>query len=98
MFIGARFSSRAPDYLIRPSLIVVLLLSGMKLIGVVQQRSSRAVTPIAVAAASATRCGPGAARGRRSPRAAGGATRADGVPVGIAPAPPAPAGVDRSGA
>jgi uncharacterized protein len=33
VFIGARFSSRAPDYVIRPSLSVVLLLSGMKLIG-----------------------------------------------------------------
>ena len=33
VFIGARFSSRAPDYVIRPSLAVVLLLSGMKLIG-----------------------------------------------------------------
>ena len=34
VFIGARFSSRAPDYVIRPSLAVVLLLSGMKLVGV----------------------------------------------------------------
>lgn len=33
VFIGARFSSRAPDYVIRPSLCVVLLLSGLKLIG-----------------------------------------------------------------
>ena len=33
VFIGARFSSHAPDYVIRPSLSVVLLLSGMKLIG-----------------------------------------------------------------
>ena len=34
VFVGARFSSRAPDYVIRPSLAVVLLLSGMKLVGV----------------------------------------------------------------
>jgi uncharacterized membrane protein YfcA len=34
VFIGARFSSRAPDYVIRPSLCVVLLLSGLKLMGV----------------------------------------------------------------
>ena len=34
VFVGARFSSRAPDYVIRPSLAVVLLLSGMKLMGV----------------------------------------------------------------
>jgi uncharacterized membrane protein YfcA len=33
VFIGARFSSRAPDYVIRPALCVVLLLSGLKLIG-----------------------------------------------------------------
>jgi uncharacterized membrane protein YfcA len=33
VFIGARFSSRAPDYVIRPSLVVVLLLSGVKLVG-----------------------------------------------------------------
>jgi len=33
VFVGARFSSRAPDYLIRPALIVVLLLSGTKLVG-----------------------------------------------------------------
>ncbi|MES1209761.1 MAG: hypothetical protein ABUS79_27825, partial [Pseudomonadota bacterium] len=33
VFIGARFSARAPDYVIRPSLCVVLLMSGLKLIG-----------------------------------------------------------------
>jgi uncharacterized membrane protein YfcA len=33
VFIGARFSSRAPDYFIRPALVVVLLMSGLKLIG-----------------------------------------------------------------
>ena len=33
VFIGARFSSRAPDYVIRPALVVVLLMSGMKLVG-----------------------------------------------------------------
>jgi uncharacterized membrane protein YfcA len=34
VFIGARFSSRAPDYLIRPALMMVLLLSGLKLVNV----------------------------------------------------------------
>lgn len=34
VFLGARFSSRAPDYVIRPALIVVLLASGLKLLGV----------------------------------------------------------------
>jgi uncharacterized protein len=33
VFVGARFSSRAPDYVIRPSLAIVLLLSGLKLVG-----------------------------------------------------------------
>jgi hypothetical protein len=33
VFLGARFSSRAPDYVIRPSLAIVLLLSGLKLVG-----------------------------------------------------------------
>jgi len=33
VFLGARFSSRAPDYVIRPALATILLLSGMKLVG-----------------------------------------------------------------
>ncbi len=32
-FLGAHFSSRAPDHLIRPALVVVLLASGAKLLG-----------------------------------------------------------------
>ncbi len=50
VFIGARFSSRAPDYVIRPSLVVVLLLSGMKLIGAPNALLAT-VAPIAVAVA-----------------------------------------------
>jgi uncharacterized membrane protein YfcA len=34
VFVGARFSSRAPDYVIRPALVVVLTASGLKLLGV----------------------------------------------------------------
>jgi uncharacterized membrane protein YfcA len=34
VYIGARLSSRAPDYVIRPALIVVLLASALKLLGV----------------------------------------------------------------
>lgn len=34
VFIGALLSSRAPDYVIRPALVVVLLASGLKLLGV----------------------------------------------------------------
>ena len=33
VYVGARLSSRAPDHWIRPALIVVLLASGMKLLG-----------------------------------------------------------------
>lgn len=33
IFLGARLSSRAPDYVVRPSLVVVLLLSSLKLVG-----------------------------------------------------------------
>jgi uncharacterized membrane protein YfcA len=33
VFLGARFSSRAPDHVIRPALVVVLLVSGLKLVG-----------------------------------------------------------------
>jgi len=33
VFFGARLSSRAPDHVIRPALVVVLLLSGLKLVG-----------------------------------------------------------------
>jgi uncharacterized membrane protein YfcA len=34
VFLGAHFSSRAPDHVIRPSLIVVLTISSLKLLGV----------------------------------------------------------------
>ncbi|HET9932892.1 MAG TPA: sulfite exporter TauE/SafE family protein [Polyangiaceae bacterium] len=34
VFVGALLSSRAPDYVIRPALVVVLLASGLKLLGV----------------------------------------------------------------
>jgi len=33
VFVGARLSSRAPDHVIRPALVVVLLVSGFKLVG-----------------------------------------------------------------
>ena len=87
VFLGARFSSRAPDYLIRPALVVVLLLSGLKLVGVPTPSSPRSRRSPS-RAASATRCGPGAARAQALRRAARRRRRApDGVPVGIAPAP-----------
>ncbi|HVV52445.1 MAG TPA: sulfite exporter TauE/SafE family protein [Polyangia bacterium] len=48
VFVGARFSSRAPDYVIRPSLAIVLLLSGLKLVGA-SNLILAVVTPISVA-------------------------------------------------
>ena len=33
VFLGAHFSSRAPDYVVRPSLATILFLSGLKLVG-----------------------------------------------------------------
>jgi uncharacterized membrane protein YfcA len=50
VFVGARFSSRAPDYVIRPSLAVVLLLSGMKLVGA-SNLLLALVSPVSVAIA-----------------------------------------------
>src|SRR6476659_175248 len=47
VFIGARFSSRAPDYLIRPALMVVLLLSGLKLVGM-PNKALAALAPIVI--------------------------------------------------
>jgi uncharacterized protein len=52
VFIGARFSSRAPDHVIRPCLVVVLLLSGMKLVGAPNILLA-SVAPVAVALAVA---------------------------------------------
>jgi hypothetical protein len=49
VFIGARFSSRAPDYVIRPSLIVVLSISALKLLGV-SNGVMIFVVPVAIAA------------------------------------------------
>jgi uncharacterized membrane protein YfcA len=34
VYVGAQFSARAPDYVIRPALMVVLLASALKLLGV----------------------------------------------------------------
>jgi uncharacterized membrane protein YfcA len=48
VFLGARFSSRAPDYVIRPALIVVLGVSALKLLGV-SNAAMLVIAPIAVA-------------------------------------------------
>jgi uncharacterized protein len=48
VFLGARFSSRAPDYVIRPALIVVLGVSSLKLLGA-SNTVMLVVAPLAVA-------------------------------------------------
>jgi uncharacterized membrane protein YfcA len=64
VFVGARFSSRAPDYVIRPSLAAVLLLSGLKLVGA-SNLLLALLAPISVAAGLAYGLR-GAARARRA--------------------------------
>lgn len=49
VFIGAQLSSRAPDHVIRPALIIVLLASSSKLLG-----ASNVVAAVAVGVAAAT--------------------------------------------
>jgi hypothetical protein len=63
VFVGARFSSRAPDYVIRPSLAIVLLLSGLKLVGLPNVLLA-VLAPLSVAAGLAYGFR-GAARARR---------------------------------
>jgi uncharacterized membrane protein YfcA len=49
VFIGAQLSSRAPDYVIRPALIIVLLASASKLLGASNQLAAIVVGGAAVA-------------------------------------------------
>ena len=95
VFIGARFSSRAPDYLIRPALMVVLLLSGLKLVGV-PNKVLASIAPIVDRRRHrlhAVGLAPRQADARRARHQQG---RAQEMPVGITPAAPATAGADRS--
>ena len=48
VFIGAQLSSRAPDHIIRPSLIIVLLASSSKLLGASNQVAAIAVGAVAL--------------------------------------------------
>jgi uncharacterized membrane protein YfcA len=52
VFVGAQLSSRAPDHIIRPALIIVLLASASKLLG-----ASNLVAVVAVVAAAAVMLG-----------------------------------------
>jgi uncharacterized membrane protein YfcA len=97
VFLGARFSSRAPDYLIRPALMVVLLLSGLKLVSV-PNKVLATIAPVVVVSGVGYMLW--AWRRARRLRAAYGhdQTHAGGVSVGITPAPAATAAADRTGA
>jgi uncharacterized membrane protein YfcA len=55
VYFGARFSSRAPDRVIRPVLAVVLFLTGLKLVGVATITLGYALAAIVVVAAVARR-------------------------------------------
>ncbi|MES1186479.1 MAG: sulfite exporter TauE/SafE family protein [Myxococcales bacterium] len=48
VFIGAQLSSRAPDHIIRPALIIVLLASSSKLLGASNQLAAVAVAGVAL--------------------------------------------------
>jgi uncharacterized protein len=48
VFIGAQLSSRAPDHIIRPALIIVLLASSSKLLGASNQLAAAAVCVAAI--------------------------------------------------
>jgi uncharacterized membrane protein YfcA len=51
VFFGARLSSRAPDHVIRPALVAVLLVSGLKLVGLADAALVFVVPPTIVIAA-----------------------------------------------
>lgn len=65
VYLGARFSSSAPDRLIRPVLVLVLVLSGLKLLGLPNAGLGIAAAVLAVAGLASLRV-----RGRRAPRGA----------------------------
>ena len=98
VFIGARFSSRAPDYLIRPGLIVVLTLSGLKLVGV-PNKMLGFVVPIAIAAGASYALWAWRQARRNRDAHAAGASPVTTVEVGLSAGATVPAGAgERPGA
>ena len=95
VFIGARFSSRAPDYLIRPALMVVLLLSGLKLVGM-PNKPLASIAPIVIASGIGYTLWAWRRAKRTRAAQASNQVRAAEIPVGIQPAAAATAGADRS--
>jgi uncharacterized membrane protein YfcA len=87
VYLGARFSSRAPDRVIRPVLAVVLFISGLKLVGVPTITLGVAVVATAVVAALAWTLSPRLPRPRPWSPPAAEERRQGAAPT---PAPPAP--------
>jgi uncharacterized protein len=81
VFVGARFSSRAPDYVIRPSLAIVLLLSGLKLVGA-SNLVLALVSPLAIGLGLSY--GFAASRRARNDRGGRAVLRPEGAPVPVA--------------
>jgi uncharacterized membrane protein YfcA len=86
VYLGARFSSRAPDRVIRPLLAVVLFVSGLKLVGVPTITLGVALATIAVVAAVVWALSPRLARPRPWSPPADDERRQGAAPT---PAPPA---------
>ncbi len=91
VFIGARFSSRAPDYLIRPALMVVLLLSGLKLVSV-PNKVLASVAPIVIVSGVVYTLWAWRGAKRAHAARAEARTRAESLAVAITPAAPATVG------
>ncbi|HXU03547.1 MAG TPA: sulfite exporter TauE/SafE family protein [Polyangia bacterium] len=97
VFLGARFSSRAPDYLIRPALIMVLLLSGLKLVAV-SNKALASIAPVVIVGGVGYMLWAWRRARRLRAAYAGGQVHSDGVSIGITPAPSGPVAADRTGA
>ncbi len=82
VYFGARFSSRAPDGVIRPVLAVVLFLTGLKLVGVAAVTLGYGLAAIVVVAALAWWLSP---RRRPSSPPAGQELRRDAAPTPATP-------------
>jgi uncharacterized membrane protein YfcA len=95
VFLGARFSSRAPDYLIRPALMVVLLLSGLKLVSV-PNKVLGAIAPVVLGSGIAYSLWAWRRARRASAAHAAGAAHNGSVAVGLPATPPVAAGAEHT--
>jgi len=85
VYLGARLSSRANDAVIRPTLAVVLVASGLKLLGVTNLEMAMLMLPVVLGGAAALAWA-GLVRPRLAPAAR---------PVPVLAEPPAPARLGR---